>query len=698
MVSQSAPDTKLRQAITRLRGVGPKVAERLHHLGIETVQDVLFHLPNRYQDKTRITPIGSLQAGQEVLIHGEVLSAQIAFGRRRSLACVISDGTGILNLRFFHFSKSQQKGFEQGVEIRCFGEVRRGRSHLEMIHPQYQLLTPDRALEVESQLTPVYPATEGLNQRLLLALSEQALAALDVEEVEELLPAGLLSELGFTTLKEALQSVHRPSPEISLDQLNQLGHPGIQRLAFEELLAQHLSLRRLRLELEKQVAPVLKTTGEKIQPYLHELNFELTTAQQRAVQEIQSDLKRVHPMQRLLQGDVGSGKTVVAALAALTAIESGYQVALMAPTEILAEQHYLNFHSGFHALGLTPGWLSGKLSAGQRRIAVAAIHSGESRIVIGTHALFQEGVNFERLGLVIVDEQHRFGVDQRLALRNKGMGKEGQPHQLIMTATPIPRTLAMTAYADLDTSIIDELPPGRTPVETAIIPDTRRADVVARVHNACRQGQQSYWVCTLIDDSETLNARAAEDTFAALSEALPDLTIRLVHGRMKAAEKAAVMAEFKSGASDLLVATTVIEVGVDVANASLMIIDNAERLGLSQLHQLRGRVGRGAQKSVCVMLYTPPLSRNAHSRLEVMRNTTDGFAIAQHDLEMRGPGELLGTRQTGLHKLKVADLVRDSALLPKVAKAANRLLEKHPEKVQGLIQRWVGQAEEYAGV
>ena len=688
----------LHDDITQLRGAGPRIAERLRSIGIKTVQDLLFHLPYRYQDRTRINPIGGLLPGQEILVQGEIQAAQVAFGRRRTLVCGISDGTGLLHLRFFHFSRAQQATLHKGVTIRCFGEARRGRTGLEMVHPQYRLLTPGQTLPVEASLTPIYPAADGLNQKLLFSLSEQALAALGNEEVEELLPRQLLQRFGFPTLKEALVSVHRPSPDISLADLNQQGHPGVQRLAFEELLAQHLCLRRLRQALDQQPAPLIRATGDKSRALLRLLGFELTSAQQRVIREILSDLQRPNPMHRLLQGDVGSGKTVVAALAALAAIEAGYQVALMAPTEILAEQHLHNFNSWFAALGLAPGWLTGKLGAAPRRATLAAIAAGDIPLVIGTHALFQEGVNFARLGLVIVDEQHRFGVEQRLALRNKGAGSEGQPHQLIMTATPIPRTLAMTAYADLDTSVIDELPPGRRPVTTAVIPDSRRAEVVARVHQACRQGQQSYWVCTLIEDSEVLKARAAEDTYKALAKALPDLQVRLVHGRMKPAEKQAVMAEFKSGDSDLLVATTVIEVGVDVTNASLMIIDNAERLGLSQLHQLRGRIGRGARQSVCVLLYSPPLSRTARTRLEVMRNTSDGFEVAQQDLELRGPGEVLGTRQTGLEKLKVADLVRDRALLPQVANAANSLLRHHPENVEALIRRWVGGAVDYATI
>ncbi len=698
-MQQCDPDNILRQPVDCLHGAGPRISARLKALGIHTVQDLLFHLPYRYQDRTRITPIGSLQAGREALIEGEILATQVTFGRRRALLCAVDDGTGLVHLRFFHFSKTQQLALRKGLQIRCFAQARQGPGHLEMVHPQYRLLTPGQSEDVEAQLTPVYPAAEGLSQKLLIKLTEQALAVLRKEKIEELLPAGLLAQFKFPTLNEALLSVHRPSPEIALSSLNQQGHPGLQRLAFEELLAHRLSLRKVRQDLHKQRAPILKSDGKYRQNLLRRLGFELTGAQQRVDQEIRQDLRQPHPMHRLLQGDVGSGKTVISAMAALHAIEAGYQVALMAPTEILAEQHLQTFANWFEPIGLAPAWLTGKLGVAQRKPTLVTIANGQAKLVIGTHALFQEGVSFKNLGLIIVDEQHRFGVDQRLALRSKGADENGNlPHQLIMTATPIPRTLAMTAYADLDTSVIDELPPHRTAVETVVIPGTRRAEVVARVHHACRHGQQSYWVCTLIDDSETLNASAAQDTHAALSEALPDLRVRLVHGRMKSAEKESVMAEFKAGDSDLLVATTVIEVGVDVANASLMIIENAERLGLSQLHQLRGRVGRGAKKSVCVMLYTGPLSPNARARLEIMRRTTDGFEIAQRDLELRGPGEVLGTRQTGLQQLKVADLTRDHALLPDVATAATTLLAEYPDNTEALIRRWVGTAVNYASI
>ena len=662
------------------------------------MQDLLFHLPFRYQDRTRVTPIASAKIGQEVLVQGEIRSTRVTFGRRRSLMIVLVDGGGLLTVRLFHFSASQQAQMQTGLHMRCFGEVRRGPQGLEMVHPEYRIAHDATAVDLDDQLTPIYPTTEGVGQTLLRRFTDQALELLERGAVEELLPESVLQQLQFTSLRSALQSVHRPSPEVSLERLNSDGHPGIQRLAFEELTAQQLALKRLRRELDRNPAPVVDTSGQLAQRFRAELPFELTTAQHRVSEDILIDLRRAHPMHRLVQGDVGSGKTVVAAIAALHAIEAGLQAAIMAPTEILAEQHLRNFSQWFAPLGLTVTWLSGKLTPATRRKTRALIAQGDSHLVVGTHALFQDDIEFARLGLVVVDEQHRFGVDQRLALRNKGSSQLGIPHQLIMTATPIPRTLAMAAYADLDTSVIDELPAGRQPVETAVIPEERRADIVERVHGACAQGQQAYWVCTLIDESDALQAQAAEDTRIELAQALPDLNVELIHGRMKPAEKEQIMARFSAGEIHLLIATTVIEVGVDVPNASLMIIENSERLGLSQLHQLRGRVGRGARKSVCVLLYRGPLSANARERLDVMRSTTDGFVVAQRDLELRGPGEVLGTRQTGVLKLRVADLIRDQALVPKAGDAANTIMNHHPQHVDALIGRWVGENVHYADV
>jgi ATP-dependent DNA helicase RecG len=687
-----------RTGIAQLHGVGPRVAERLAAIGVATVQDLLFHLPLRYQDRTRIAPIASVRAGQELLVCGEIRSARVNLGRRRSLLAVIADASGALTIRFFHFSAAQEAALKPGLPMRCFGEVRRGPSGLEMVHPEYRVGEPGVAPELDDRLTPVYASTEGVGQNTWRHLTDQALVLLERGAVEELLPRAVLQRFDFPSLDVALASVHRPSPEVSLQRLNNDGHPGVRRLAFEELTAQQLALKRLRRQLDRQPAPRIAPAGELAARFERALPFALTGAQRRVSDQIARDLARPHPMHRLLQGDVGSGKTVVAALAMLRAIEAGHQAALMAPTEILAEQHHQTFTQWLEPLGVGVTWLSGRLGAAARRRAREAAAAGSSALVVGTHALFQDGTTFARLGLVVVDEQHRFGVDQRLALRNKAAPGEGMAHQLIMTATPIPRTLAMAAYADLDTSVIDELPPGRTPVDTAVVPETRRADVVQRVHAACAGGQQAYWVCTLIDESDALEAQAAEDTRDELARALPDLRVALVHGRMKPAEKEAVMARFKAGEIQLLVATTVIEVGVDVPNASLMIIDNAERLGLSQLHQLRGRVGRGARKSVCVMLYRAPLGATARARLEVMRNTTDGFEVAQRDLELRGPGEVLGTRQTGLLKLRVADLVRDHALVPQAADAADMILAQHSAQVAPLIRRWVGDGVHYAHV
>jgi ATP-dependent DNA helicase RecG len=614
------------------------------------------------------------------------------------LLAVIADASGALTIRFFHFSAAQEAALKPGLPMRCFGEVRRGPSGLEMVHPEYRVGEPGVAPELDDRLTPVYASTEGVGQNTWRRLTDQALVLLERGAVEELLPRAVLQRFDFPPLDVALASVHRPSPEVSLERLNNDGHPGVRRLAFEELTAQQLALKRLRRQLDRKPAPRIDPAGELAARFERALPFALTGAQRRVSDQIARDLARPHPMHRLLQGDVGSGKTVVAALAILRAIESGHQAALMAPTELLAEQHHQTFAQWLEPLGVAVTWLSGRLGAAARRRAREAAAAGSSPLVVGTHALFQDGTTFARLGLVVVDEQHRFGVDQRLALRNKAAPGEGMAHQLIMTATPIPRTLAMAAYADLDTSVIDELPPGRTPVDTAVVPETRRADVVQRVHAACAGGQQAYWVCTLIDESDALEAQAAEDTRDELARALPDLRVALVHGRMRPAEKEAVMARFKAGEIQLLVATTVIEVGVDVPNASLMIIDNAERLGLSQLHQLRGRVGRGARKSVCVMLYRAPLGATARARLEVMRNTTDGFEVAQRDLELRGPGEVLGTRQTGLLKLRVADLVRDHALVPQAADAADMILAQHSAQVAPLIRRWVGDGVHYAHV
>ncbi len=681
--------------MTTLKGVGPSMAVKLEGFGISTLQDLLFHLPLRYQDRTRLTPIGSLRPGGDALIEGEVQLSEIKFGRKRMLLTRISDGTGSLTLRFFHFNNAQKESLARGVRLRCYGEVRRGSATLEMIHPEFRRVGEGQ--EVEEALTPIYPATEGLQQAGLRRLIDQAVEQLQQGSVAlaEWLPPELLPQ-GMPTLREAVLLLHRPPPDISLAALLEGEHPAQQRLAFEELLAHQLSLRQLRLAMSKHPAPPLKGDGRQRQQLVDALPFTLTSAQQRVSREIEHDLQQSTPMQRMVQGDVGSGKTVVAALAALQAIECGKQAAVMAPTELLAEQHFRNFEQWLAPLGIEVAWLTGKLKAKPRREMLAAVESGSAALVVGTHALFQEEVTFADLGLVIVDEQHRFGVEQRAALRDKRA--EGMPDVLVMTATPIPRTLALTAYADLDLSVIDELPPGRTPVETVVLSDERRDEVIERVAAACADGRQAYWVCTLIEESESLQCQAAEVTATQLQELLPQLAIGLVHGRMKPAEKAAVMTSFKAGALQLLVATTVIEVGVDVPNASLMIIENAERLGLAQLHQLRGRVGRGSARSSCVLMYHPPLGKVARERLKVIRETNDGFIIAQKDLEIRGPGEVLGTRQTGVMQLRVADLQRDREMVQQVAAIATPLLQNHPKQAAHLIQRWLGGKTRYGAV
>ncbi|WP_354688612.1 ATP-dependent DNA helicase RecG [Aeromonas sp. 19NY04SH05-1] len=677
-----------------LKGVGSKMLEKLERLGLATVQDLLFHLPLRYEDRTQVWPIGDLPPGLHGAVEGEIQDTQLVMGRRRMLVCRISDGTGTLTLRFFNFTAAQKNSLAQGRLMRCFGEVRPGKYGLEMAHPEYKLLGDDQAGQTESALTPVYPTTEGLRQLTLRNLTDQALAQLDLYGVEELLPAGLYPHQ--IELAAALRLLHRPPPSVALPLLENGQHPAQQRLVLEELLAHNLSVLKVRAQSQTQLARALKPAPELVKQLLSALPFKPTGAQSRVVAEIGKDLQQSHPMMRLVQGDVGSGKTLVAALAALQAIGNGCQVGLMAPTELLAEQHAINFAKWLEPLGIQVGWLAGKQKGKAREEALAAIADGSVKMVVGTHAIFQEQVVFQRLALVIIDEQHRFGVHQRLALREKGEREGVHPHQLIMTATPIPRTLAMTAYADLDTSVIDELPPGRTPITTVALPDSRRQDVIERVRLACTEGKQAYWVCTLIEESEVLECQAAEDTAAELQALLPGLHIGLVHGRMRPVEKQRVMEEFKAGILQLLVATTVIEVGVDVPNASLMIIENPERLGLAQLHQLRGRVGRGAVASHCVLLYHAPLSKTAQSRLGVLRETNDGFQIAQRDLELRGPGELLGTRQTGLADLKIADLVRDQPLIPQVQKMARFLMDKHPSHVEPLIRRWLGLRDHYS--
>jgi ATP-dependent DNA helicase RecG len=674
------------------------VAERLGKLGIRTVQDLLFHLPNRYQDRTRLVPLTSLRPGDEALVEGEIADVGLAGGRRRSLKVWLSDGRdGGLLLRFFHYSRQQIESLKPGARLRCYGEARQGPTCLEMVHPEYRLLADDGGA-VEQRLTPLYPSTDGLQQSSWRGLTDQALALLEHRTPRECLPDDVLRPLGLPTLVDALAYLHRPPVDAEPDALIERRHPAFQRLAFEELVAHQVSLRRLRAEQRVILAPSLAGDGTLRRRLLDALPFRMTAAQERVAAEIAADLRRDRPMQRLLQGDVGAGKTLVAALAALQAIESGAQVALMAPTELLSEQHRRGFASWLEPLDIEPVWLVGRHKGRERSGLLEAIASGRARLVMGTHALFQEDVIFSELGLVIIDEQHRFGVHQRMRLRAKGGGAGGAPHQLIMTATPIPRSLAMTVYADLDLSVIDELPPGRTPIVTVAVPDTRREEVIARVEQACAQGRQAYWVCTLIEESEALECQAAEETALQLSESLPGVRLGLVHGRIKGPDREAVMAAFAAGDLDLLVATTVVEVGVDVPNASLMIIENPERLGLAQLHQLRGRVGRGSVQSHCVLLFHPPLSTAARERLSIIRAAESGFEIAERDLAMRGAGEVLGTRQTGAVQFRVADPLRDQHLVAAAQQAADRVLARHPELVTPLIQRWLGSREVYGSV
>ncbi len=690
----------LKSPLTALAGVGPALAGKLERLGLYRVEDLLFLMPLRYEDRTRLVPIGALVAGHRCLVNGEVLLAETVYRGRRSLLVRIGDGSGQLTLRFFHFSRAQQAQFQTGTRLSCFGEVRRGPAGPEMIHPEYRLLGENRKPAVNESLTPIYPATDGVQQGRLRNLTEQALGVMHRSGPRELLPDSVRQRFDFPSLADAIAYLHRPPPDADPAEILAGRHPCRQRLAFEELLAHYLSLRNLRALADSQRAPLLDGGTEETAAFVAGLPFELTGAQRRVVEEIVADLGRGHPMMRLIQGDVGSGKTVVAAIACLKAIACGVQAALMAPTELLAEQHFSSFADWFGPFGIEPVRLAGNQRAAARREALAAIADGSARLAVGTHALFQEGVTFRELGLVVIDEQHRFGVHQRMALRDKGGkdGGDGHPHQLVMTATPIPRTLAMAAYADLDTSIIDELPPGRRPVTTIAIPDTRRDEVIERVRDACAAGRQAYWVCPLIEESEQLDFEAAEASFDLLTRALPELRVGLVHGRMKPREKERGMSAFKEGLVQVLVATTVVEVGVDVPNASLMIVENAERMGLSQLHQLRGRVGRDARQSHCVLLYKPPLGAAAKRRLGVLRDSNDGFVVAQQDLELRGPGELLGTRQTGLPEYRLADLVRDAGLMPGVQMAAETIRREAPELAKPIVARWLGDANRYGKV
>ncbi|MEZ7767456.1 ATP-dependent DNA helicase RecG [Haemophilus parahaemolyticus] len=680
--------------LTSLSGVGAAIAEKLSRIGIQNVQDLLFHLPMRYEDRTRITPISDVRPESFATIEGYVQHTEVQFGRRPILSVTLSDGTSKIMLKFFNFNAGMKNSLATGVRVKAFGEIKRGRYMAEIHHPEYQIIRNNQPLALAETLTPIYSTTEGLKQASLRKMTEQALAVLQNVQVAELLPEQYNPHQ--YSLKEALALLHRPPPSVSAEVLEKGEHPAQKRLIFEELLAHNLAMQQLRLGVKQQYAEPLTYKSDLKSRFLTSLPFEPTNAQKRVTEDIERDLAQPSPMMRLVQGDVGSGKTLVAALAALTAIDNGKQVALMAPTEILAEQHANNFANWLRPFGIEVGWLAGKVKGKARNAQLEAIKNGDVQMIIGTHALFQESVEFHDLALIIIDEQHRFGVHQRLTLREKGAKADHYPHQLIMTATPIPRTLAMTVYADLDTSIIDELPPGRTPIKTVVISEDRRPEIVQRVYQACKnEKRQAYWVCTLIDESEVLEAQAAAAIAEDLQRALPDLRIGLVHGRMKPQEKQEIMAEFKAASIDLLVATTVIEVGVDVPNASLMIIENSERLGLAQLHQLRGRVGRGATASHCVLMYKPPLGKISSKRLQVMRDSQDGFYIAEKDLEIRGTGEILGTKQTGSAEFKVANLMRDRKMIPLVQRYAKQIIVENPPLAEALIKRWLNEKAEY---
>ncbi len=681
----------------QLTGVGPRVAEKLAARGLLTLQDLWLHLPLRYEDRTQLTPIRSLQPGVPAQVEGRVEAVERGFRYRPVLRVAIGDDSqATLVLRFFHFRSAQVAQLAPGTLVRCYGTPKPGQHGLEIVHPSYRVIGDADAPSLGDALDPIYPVVEGIGPASMRKLVAQALDRLPDESALELLPPTMLRGLNLPSLRKALLGMHRPAPDADLAALATGTHPAQQRLALEELLAHNLSLRRQRIALQRYRAPALSGPGKLASQLQAALPFSLTGAQSRVFAQIRADLSQPSPMMRLVQGDVGSGKTVVAAMAAMLAVEAGKQAALAAPTELLAEQHLANLRKWLEPLGIRVAWLAGKVTGKARADALAEVASGAAQVVVGTHALMQDAVVFHDLALAIVDEQHRFGVHQRLALRDKGATGDSVPHQLIMTATPIPRTLAMAAYADLDVSAIDELPPGRTPVQTIALSGERRPELVERIRAACAEGRQAYWVCTLIDESDEVVAQAAQGTYEALSAQLPGVRVSLVHGRMKQAEKQATMRAFKAGDIDLLVATTVIEVGVDVPNASLMIVENAERLGLAQLHQLRGRVGRGAAASNCVLLYQAPLSLMAKQRLATMRETNDGFVIAEKDLELRGPGELLGTRQTGLAAFRVADLARDAGLLPLVRELADRLLAESPDVADRIIARWVGGAARYA--
>lgn len=685
-----------------LVGVGPQLAEKLGRIGIHKPEDLLFHLPLRYQDRTRVTALSDLQAGASAVVIGRIDACEVRFGKRRTLLVGISDDNASILLRFFHFSRNQQASFRSGAWIHCYGEIRRGLHSLEMIHPEYRIFSVETEPNLERTMTPVYPTTDGIGPTVIRKLVAQSLE-IHTGKLKDILPAPILNKFGLMDLEKALLMVHRPTSDINIEALMSGVHPCQQRLALEEMLAHHLALKQIKQNRVQEQAPAMSIVGNSWGKLKASLDYNLTNAQIRVIDELFSDISSNHPTLRLVQGDVGSGKTIVAAAAALRAIDNGYQVALMAPTELLAEQHRRTFDEWFSSLGIESTWLTGKLPAQERRSALESISTGSAKMVVGTHALFQKQVEFHSLGLMIIDEQHRFGVEQRLSLRSKSTADNSVlpaqlPHQIIMSATPIPRSLAMILYADLDVSNIDEMPPGRKSVQTVVIPDNRREEVATRILSICKAGQQAYWVCPLIDESEKLQAQAATQTAELLSRQLSEINVTLIHGRLKSAEKDAIMEKFNHGEIDLLVSTTVIEVGVNVPNASLMVIENAERLGLAQLHQLRGRVGRGSDQASCVLIYQSPLGNLAKDRLSIMRETNDGFLISQKDLEHRGPGELMGTRQTGLQQMKIADLARDRGLIPKIEQISQHLQNDYPDLIQPIISRWMSESTRYAKV
>lgn len=689
----------LKRSVTDLRGVGEQVALRLQKLQIRTLQDILFHLPIKYVDRTRIHPLNTVRIDDLVVIEALIEKVSIIPKPKRNLVVKVRDSFGSAELRFFHFNSNQQQQFKPGMMVRCFGQARLGRLGIQFIHPEYRVFAPQQILPVEEYLTPIYPTTEGISQKILQSLIKQTIdLLLPISQSLEILPAEIIQQLGFMPLIDSLQQLHFPTPECYTKILNEGIHPAQRRLAFEELLAQHLSLRQNYLLQKKDSAHSIPPSQVLSPKLLSILPFDLTKAQKSAINTITADIMQSHPMLRLIQGDVGSGKTLVAVLAALAVIEAGYQVALMVPTEILAEQHYRNILHWFGALNINCVCLNGQLTAKEKSSIKEDIFTNKAQMIIGTHALFQDGVEFKNLALIIIDEQHRFGVAQRLALHNKGVKQQYHPHQLVLTATPIPRTLAMTFYAELDYFAIDELPPGRKPITTLMVASDRREEILSKIATICSSGQQVYWVCTLIEESELIESTAAEVVFAELQQQLPQLKIALVHGKMKSEEKEHIMQQFYQGVINLLVATTVIEVGVDVPNASLMIIENPERLGLAQLHQLRGRVGRGNSQSYCILLYKKPLGQKAMQRLQFIRDSQDGFAIAEFDLKLRGPGEVFGTKQSGLANLRIANLLRDKDLLPKVAAAAELILAQHQTVIPLLLQRWIREQFQYASV